>query len=251
VGAQTLSHSVLMAGGAKLREAVTRGDTAEVRRLVQSGAHVDGGGGFGPLYRAAWKGHVETAKTLLELGATVNGLYHSSTPLHEAARNCHAGDILMLPATGSPTQFHAPTQRREGRECGPYDCGAVRMCACHGLEQGGVQRDVTANPTHGTPNSRPVQHSPHTGLSQTPAPVRSPVRLTMTGPTPVCRCGNGAARGGGGHGGHHPQRQDTTAARHRCWTHRGGAGAEAVSATPCDPADVACRARDGHTSIDA
>ena len=35
----------------------------------------------------------------------------------------------------APSQFHAPTQRREGRECVPQDCGAVRMCACDGLEQ--------------------------------------------------------------------------------------------------------------------
>jgi hypothetical protein len=34
------------------------------------------------------------------------------------------------------TQFHAPTQRREGRECILNHCGAVCMCACHGLEQG-------------------------------------------------------------------------------------------------------------------
>ena len=50
------------------------------------------------------------------------------------------------PATGSPTQFHAPTQRRAGRECVLHDCGAVRMCTCHGLEQRGRPRDVTANP---------------------------------------------------------------------------------------------------------
>jgi hypothetical protein len=32
--------------------------------------------------------------------------------------------------------FHAPTQRRAGRECVPCRCEAVRMCACHGFEQG-------------------------------------------------------------------------------------------------------------------
>jgi hypothetical protein len=32
------------------------------------------------------------------------------------------------PATGSPTQFHAPAQRREGRECFPYDCVELRTC---------------------------------------------------------------------------------------------------------------------------
>jgi hypothetical protein len=34
VGAQTLTHSVLMVGSAQLGEAAKRGDTAEVRRLV-------------------------------------------------------------------------------------------------------------------------------------------------------------------------------------------------------------------------
>jgi hypothetical protein len=34
----------------------------------------------------------------------------------------------------------------EGRECVPHDCGAVHMCACHGLEQGGRTRGVAANP---------------------------------------------------------------------------------------------------------
>jgi hypothetical protein len=27
-------------------------------------------------------------------------------------------------------------------ECVPYHCGAVRMCACHGLEQGGTYRET-------------------------------------------------------------------------------------------------------------
>jgi hypothetical protein len=44
---------------------------------------------------------------------------------------------MVLTPTGSPIQFHAPTQRVEERKCVPHDCGAVRMCAFHGLEQGG------------------------------------------------------------------------------------------------------------------
>jgi hypothetical protein len=47
------------------------------------------------------------------------------------------GVLTQQAATGSPIQFRAPTQRVEGRECVPHDCGAVRMCACQGLEQGG------------------------------------------------------------------------------------------------------------------
>jgi ankyrin repeat protein len=93
VGAQTLRHSVLMAfGSAKMCKAVERGDTAEVRRLVRSGADVEG-----PLHHVALRGHTETAKALLELGATVDGLDPHATPLHTAAANGRAGDILMLP----------------------------------------------------------------------------------------------------------------------------------------------------------
>jgi hypothetical protein len=100
VGAAT----VLMVGSAKLCEAVEKGDTAEVRRLVRSGADVEG-----PLYHAAWKGHAETAKALIELGATVDGRNPRLTPLHTAVHCGHAGEILMLPSIGSPTPFHAPT----------------------------------------------------------------------------------------------------------------------------------------------
>jgi hypothetical protein len=137
VGAQTLSHSDLMAGGAQLWKAAKRGDTAEVRRLVRSGANVDGGGDYIPLHYAAEEGRAETVKALLELGATVDGLHPRwSTPLHAAARFGHAGDILMLPQQAlQPMQFHAPTQRREGRVCVPHDCGGVCACA-RVVEQG-------------------------------------------------------------------------------------------------------------------
>jgi ankyrin repeat protein len=92
-----LSHSVLMVGSAQLGVAAKRGDTAEVRRLVRSGENVDGHGGGGPLHVAAVMGYTETAKALLELGATVDGLDPHATPLHTAAANGRAGDILMLP----------------------------------------------------------------------------------------------------------------------------------------------------------
>jgi hypothetical protein len=47
-------------------------------------------------------------------------------------------------ANPQQAQFHAPTQRREERECVSHDCRAVCMCACRGLEQGHAHRDVTA-----------------------------------------------------------------------------------------------------------
>ena len=49
----------------------------------------------------------------------------------------------------SPAQFHAPTQRREGRECVPHDCGAVRMCVRHGYEQGMYRETILQTPSVG------------------------------------------------------------------------------------------------------
>jgi hypothetical protein len=88
-------------------------------------------------------------------------------------------------STGSPTQFHAPTQRREGRECVPYHCGAVRMCACHGLEQGGTYRESLLRTLSGCR----VQYSVSLGTgslglrdrSAIPASVPGPVWLSATG----------------------------------------------------------------------
>jgi hypothetical protein len=52
-------------------------------------------------------------------------------------------------------------QRSEGQECVSYHCGAVRMCACHGLEQGGMHREALP---HGVDNRgswhRPWRRTP-------------------------------------------------------------------------------------------
>jgi hypothetical protein len=53
----------------------------------------------------------------------------------------------VLTVTGSPTQFHTPTRRREGRESVSHT--TVELCVCAramDLSRGDVQRDVTANP---------------------------------------------------------------------------------------------------------
>jgi hypothetical protein len=52
---------------------------------------------------------------------------------------CDGIETFARHLTAIQSQFHAPTQRREGRECVSHDCGAVRICACHGFEQGNVQ----------------------------------------------------------------------------------------------------------------
>ena len=46
---------------------------------------------------------------------------------HGRGRRCTDANRLSNPVS-------RPTQRREGRECVSHDCGAVRMCACHGLQ---------------------------------------------------------------------------------------------------------------------
>jgi hypothetical protein len=52
----------------------------------------------------------------------------------------------VLTRTRDPVT-RAPTQRRERRARVLCPCGAARVCACHGIEQGAVQKDVTANLT--------------------------------------------------------------------------------------------------------
>jgi hypothetical protein len=68
--------------------------------------------------------------------------------LSSSAFTASCNDRWCPDATGSPAQFHAPTQRRERRECVPHDCGASLLWSCAHVRvpMGDVQRDVTANP---------------------------------------------------------------------------------------------------------
>jgi hypothetical protein len=50
-------------------------------------------------------------------------------------------DGALTPTRNEPS-FTDLTQRREGRECVSHYHGAVRMCACHGLEQGHVHKTL-------------------------------------------------------------------------------------------------------------
>jgi hypothetical protein len=63
---------------------------------------------------------------------------------HGRGRRCTDANRLSNPVS-------RPTQRREGRECVSHDCGAVRMCACHGLEQGRHTERRYCKPSSGTP----------------------------------------------------------------------------------------------------
>jgi hypothetical protein len=50
----------------------------------------------------------------------------------------HRGTRTGTPLTPTLTLTSiTPTQRREGQACAPNECRPVRMCACHGFEQGG------------------------------------------------------------------------------------------------------------------
>jgi hypothetical protein len=68
-----------------------------------------------------------------------------STSLQQRPCDLNWPNVCSLPARQALQRSSTP-RHREGRECVPHDCGAVRLCTCHGFEQGGVKRDVPANP---------------------------------------------------------------------------------------------------------
>lgn len=131
------------------------GDTRKVRRLVQHGANVDGGGGAnGPLHFAANHGHASTAQALLELGAAVDGCDPGGTPLHCAAEHNHAAVAGVLLAAGA--DVHATDDGREQtplqwaeqggqhavarllRQCEPKSPPAAQTKKVFGASRGGV-----------------------------------------------------------------------------------------------------------------
>ena len=72
-----------------LYDAAKSGDVVELRRLVAAGADVEGQRGelgWGPLHQAAYTGHVEVLRVLVELGANKAKTFTGLTPLHVAAR---------------------------------------------------------------------------------------------------------------------------------------------------------------------
>jgi hypothetical protein len=95
-----------------------------------------------------------------------------------------AHGVLTLPATGSFNQFHTPTQRREGRECVPHDCGAVRMCACMDMSRERTQRRYNQLQASAPTLRLAGDRGSHRSQSVTPASVRSSVRLSMAGHRP-------------------------------------------------------------------
>ncbi|HEX4955537.1 MAG TPA: ankyrin repeat domain-containing protein [Thermoanaerobaculia bacterium] len=108
----TLALCPLVAGpvfagdpGFDLRMAASKGETAQVRALLDQGVPVDAADEYGAtaLSRAADKGHAEIVKLLLERGAKpdVADTFYESTPITWAAYNGHAEVVKLLIAAGA------------------------------------------------------------------------------------------------------------------------------------------------------
>ena len=94
---------------------------AAVRLLVQAGYDVDTlrrGGGYSPLHGAAWNGHLDMVRLLLELGAdpAAEDLTHHGTPADWAAHN-HQTEVAIFLATRTdpsrPARAPVPSRRSD------------------------------------------------------------------------------------------------------------------------------------------
>jgi ankyrin repeat protein/ketosteroid isomerase-like protein len=113
-------HDEEAARGARLLAAVSTGDLAETRRLLDSGVPVDARfpvlNGFNdahtPLLVASRDGHTEIVRALLDAGADVNATEPTfgAVPLHKAVYNGHA-DItrLLVAAPGVDLDYRGAT----------------------------------------------------------------------------------------------------------------------------------------------
>jgi hypothetical protein len=88
-----------------LTEACKRGDLAEVKRLVDAGAHIEQKNN-GPLFYAAYNGHAACVKFLLAQGAPVDGLNERlATPLMGAAEQGHLECARLLFEAGADREL--------------------------------------------------------------------------------------------------------------------------------------------------
>ena len=135
--------------------ATSQGRTKEVRRLLEEGAEdIEGNGGpfwNTPLCEAAYRGHVEILRLLLEHGAEMSSSRTGATPLHFAA--CHdpkretvvqllldrGADVLSETDAGHTAEYWA-------KACGHHNTAAMlkaealRRAQCEAFAMGHGER---------------------------------------------------------------------------------------------------------------
>ena len=98
-----LTEDDMTLGETYLLKAIGRGDVAEVKRLLASGANVNAKNNDGetPLHWASGEGHAGMVKRLLASGANVNAKNkYGQTPLHVASYNGQAEVVKILKDAG-------------------------------------------------------------------------------------------------------------------------------------------------------
>ena len=98
--------------------AAKRGDLSALRDLLKSNGslvHARDSDGSTPLHCAAWKGHVEVARALLDAGAHIDdhnkNEHWGTTPLHAAAHGNQAKVAELLIARGADVTARNLNQR--------------------------------------------------------------------------------------------------------------------------------------------
>ena len=99
-------------------KAAKQGDVASLRRLVASDAGLLDArdkDGSTPLHCAAWKGHVEAVRVLLDAGADVGAKsrndHYGDTPLHAAAHGNQKDVVRLLIERGADVNAKNPAGR--------------------------------------------------------------------------------------------------------------------------------------------
>lgn len=105
-----------------LHQAASRGDAAEIDRLVAAGADVDARDRWGntPLHRAAAGGRLLAARRLLDAGADLDSRNDDGeTPLHEAHFRNQVEVVELLIRAGAPALDYFRSRARDGDAVAP------------------------------------------------------------------------------------------------------------------------------------